>query len=373
MNFLLVGTNPENTGAATHFVALANALAEAGHAVTVVAAPGSLIAAKLADSRVHLRLGRFRNVLDPRGYAVVVRAARQMRPEWLIGNFGKEYWPLIALGGALRIPVALFRHRTPPMRKLSAWLLPRLAQRFFAVSCYARQAYLDCGIAAECVQILPNPVDVQRCHPDPQQRVALLQRLGLDEDAIVVGYAGRLQRGKGIFTLLIAASQAMAREPRLHCLWLGDGPDGAVLRELAQRDPNASRHHFTGWVQDSTSWYNAMSMLAFPSLAPETFGRVSVEAQATGIPVLGSDLGGIPETMHAGVGGLLLPPGDSTAWRDAILGLCDPAVRAPMGLAGRQFVEAHFSGAIIANELIRSLHAARPVRTRRHRPGGAFS
>ncbi len=373
MNFLLVGTNPENTGAATHFVALANALAEAGHAVTVVAAPDSLIAARLADGRVHLRLGKFRNVLDPRGYATVVHAARQTRPEWLIGNFGKEYWPLIVLGRALGIPVALFRHRTPPMKRLSAWLLPRLAQRFFAVSCYARQAYLDCGIAAECVQILPNPVDVHHCHPDPQQRLALLQRLGLDEDAIVVGYAGRLQRGKGIFTLLIAASQAMAQEPRLHCLWLGDGPDGAALRELAQRAPNASRHHFTGWVQDSASWYNAMSMLAFPSLAPETFGRVSVEAQAAGIPVLGSDLGGIPETMQAGVSGLLLPPGDTGAWRDAILGLCNPAVRAPMGLAARQFVEEHFSSTSIASELVRLLHTARPVRTRHRRAGRVSS
>ena len=373
MNFLLVGTNPENTGAATHFVALAEALAEAGHAVTVVAAPGSLIAVELTGHGVDLRLGKFRNVLDPHGYATVVRAAGQTHPDWLIGNFGKEYWPLVALGRVLRIPVALFRHRTPPMKKLSAWMLPRLAQRFFAVSRYARQAYLDCGIPPERVQILPNPVNVRRCHPDPQQRVALRQRLGLDEDAIVVGYAGRLQRSKGIFTLLIATSVAMAREPRLHCLWLGDGPDGAALRELAQRDPNASRHHFIGWVQDSALWYNAMSMLAFPSLAPETFGRVSVEAQAAGIPVLGSDIGGIPETMQAGVSGLLLPPGDSAAWRDAILGLCDPAVRGPMGLAARQFVEEHFSSASVAAELIRSLHTVHPVRTSRRRPGGAFS
>ena len=372
MNFLLVGTNPENTGAATHFVALAEALAEAGHAVAVVAAPESLIAAQLAGSRVRLHLGKFRNVLDPRGYATVVRAARQVRPDWLIGNFGKEYWPLIALGGVLRIPVALFRHRVPPMKRLSAWLLPRLAQRFFAVSRYARQAYLDRGIPAARVQILHNPVDVHRCRPDPQRRVVLLQRLGLDADAIVLGYAGRLQRGKGIFTLLIAASEAMAREPQLHCLWLGDGPEGPALRELAERSTHASRHHFLGWVQDSAAWYNAMSMLAFPSLAPETFGRVSVEAQAAGIPVLGSDIGGIADTMEVGRSGLLLPPGDTAAWRDAILQLCDPAVRAPMGLAGRQFVEEHFSSARIAAELIRSLHAVRPVRAKRHRRGGAF-
>lgn len=373
MNFLLVGTNPENTGAATHFVALAEALAEAGHAVTVVASAGSQIARELAGGGVRVRLGRFRNALDLRGYATVVRAARQMHPDWLLGNFGKEYWPLIVLGRVLGVPVALFRHRTPPMKRLSAWLLPRLAQRFFAVSHYARQAYLDRGIPAGRVQILYNPVNIRRCRPDSQQRHAVLRRLGLDEEAIVVGYAGRMQRGKGIFTLLIAVSQAMAQEPALHCLWLGDGPDAAALRELAQRDPNASRHHFIGWVQDSAPWYNAMSMLAFPSLAPETFGRVSVEAQATGVPVLGSDIGGIPETMEAGSTGLLLAPGDHVAWRDAILGMCDPAVRQPMGVAARQFVEQRFSGASIAAQLVRSLGEAQPSTVRHHRPGGVFS
>ncbi len=359
MKFLLVGTNPENTGAATHFVALAEALVEAGHEVDVVAAPGSLIAQELAGTRVRLHDGRFRNAVDLRGYARVCLAARQLRPDWLIGNFGKEYWPLIVVGRLLRIPVALFRHRTPPMKKLSAWLLPRLARRFFAVSNYARQAYLDRGIPAARIQVLYNPVNTRRCRPDPQQRSAMLQRLGIDENAIVLGYVGRMHRGKGSFALLEAASMAMAEEPRLHCRWIGDGPDAQVLRTQAQSGAVASRHHFVDWVNDIHPWYTAMSMLAFPSIAPETFGRVSVEAQAAGVPVLGSDIGGIPETMLPGRTGLLLP-GDSEAWRDAILKLCDPSLRLTMGAAARQFVLQHFSTTIIAAELVRSLTEAPP-------------
>jgi glycosyltransferase involved in cell wall biosynthesis len=359
MKFLLVGTNPENTGAATHFVALAEALVEAGHEVDVVASPGSLIAQELAGTRVRLHHGRFRNVLDLRGYAKVYVAARQLRPDWLIGNFGKEYWPLIVVGRLLRIPVALFRHRTPPMKKLSAWLLPRLARRFFAVSNHARQAYLDRGIAAARVQVLYNPVNMTRCQPDAQRRAMILRDLGIGEDAIVLGYAGRMHASKGIFTLLEAVTAAMAEEPGLHCLWLGDGPDAPALREQAAAGPFASRHHFTGWINEVHPWYSAMSMLAFPSLAPETFGRVSVEAQAAEVPVLGSNIGGIPETMQAGVTGLLLPPGDSQAWREAILTLCAPATRQAMGTEARQFVQRHFSTTVIAAQLVRSLTEAR--------------
>lgn len=348
MKFLFVGTNPENSGASTHFVALAQAMAEAGHDVGVVAYPGGLIARELAASNVHLYEATFRNAFDPRGYIKVIAAARKSRPDWLVGNFGKEYWPLVLIGRLLRIRVILFRHRTPPMKRISAYFLPRMAHRFFAVSQHARAAYLERGIPANLVRVLYNPVNMARCRPNAFKRRAILSELGLDDDAIVLGYSGRMHGSKGIFTLLHAANEAMAMEPRLHCLWLGDGPEASELRADAASAPFARRHHFLGWIHEVHAYYSAMSMLAFPSTATETFGRVSIEAQAAGVPVLASDIGGIPETLNAGVTGLLLPPGRRDAWRKAILSLCDPAVREPMSQAARAYVKANFSGAVIA-------------------------
>ncbi|UJJ59765.1 glycosyltransferase family 4 protein [Rhodanobacter denitrificans] len=355
MKLLFVGTNPENTGAASHFVALAQAMAAAGHQVGAVVYPDGLIWQGLSQSEVRRYGARFRNVFDLRGYVAVIKAARQLKPDWLVGNFGKEYWPLILIGRLLRIPVALFRHRTPPMKRISAWLIPRLAQRFLAVSQHARQAYLDRGVPGSLVRVLYNPVNTAQCRRDPRQRRAILHSLGLDEDAIVLGYSGRMHRGKGIFPLFEAASAAMAEQPRLHCLWLGDGPDAPALRALAAADVTASRHHFLGWINDIHPYYSALSMLAFPSIATETFGRVSVEAQAAGVPVLGSDLGGIPETLQTGVTGLLLPPGDVAAWREAILKLCDPALLASMGAAAHDYVEQHFSMRVIASRFLQIL------------------
>ncbi|MGS0998664.1 glycosyltransferase family 4 protein [Rhodanobacter sp. UC4451_H18] len=372
MKFLLVGTNPEHTGAATHFVALAQALAEAGHEVGVVTAAEGLIEQQLADTAVQLHRATFRNALDLRGYVAVLRTARQLRPHWLVGNFGKEYWPLIVIGRLLRIPVVLFRHRVPPMKHVSAWLLPRLAHRFFAVSRHARRAYLERGVPPSLVQVLYNPVNMALCRHDPVQRSAILRSLDIFGDPVVLGYCGRMQRGKGIFTLFDAATAAMAQQPQLHCLWLGDGPDAQALRERAAAHPLGSRHHFQGWVNDIHPYYSAMSMLAFPSIAPETFGRVSVEAQAAGLPVLASDIGGIPETLQPGITGALLPPGDVEAWRVAILDMCNASRRLPMGVAAEAFVREHFSTGVIAAHFVQLLNAAtttsRTKGIRRHRP-----
>jgi glycosyltransferase involved in cell wall biosynthesis len=356
MKFLFVGTNPEHTGAATHFVALAQAMAEAGHDVSAVVYQDGLIAQGLAASNVHLHYAKFRNAFDLRGYRAVMAAARQQRPDWLVGNFGKEYWPLIVCGWLLNVKVALFRHRTPAMSRFSGYFLPRLAQRFFAVSKYARQAYLDWGVPPQFVQMLYNPVDMAMYQPSATQRAEILNQLGLDDDSVVIGYFGRMSDGKGIFTLLEAANAAMLTEPKLHCLWVGDGPDASLLREhIAAQPETAQRHHFTGWVHDVHPYYKAISLLAFPSKLPETFGRVAVEAQACGVPVLGSDIGGVPETLRADVTGFLLPPIDVDAWRDAILKMTDADRRRTMGVAAREFVTQHFSTGVIAEEFASNL------------------
>jgi glycosyltransferase involved in cell wall biosynthesis len=363
MKFLFVGTNPEHTGAATHFVALAQAMAGAGHDVSAIVYPDGLISHGLAQYNVRLHHAKFRNIFDLRGYRAVFAAAKQQQPDWLVGNFGKEYWPLILCGWLLGVKVALFRHRTPAMSRLSGYFLPRLADRFFAVSKYARQAYLDSGVPAELVQILYNPVNMDVYKPDTDQRTRVRRELGIPDEAIVVGYFGRMSDGKGIFTLLEAASSAMRDEPKLHCLWVGDGPDSALLRERIARNPGtAHRHHFTGWKEDVHAYYNAISMLAFPSKLPETFGRVAVEAQASGVPVLGSDIGGVPETMSHGTTGWLLPPTDVQAWKDSILRLSDPDSQLKMSSASRDFIADNFGAPVIA-EAFSKLLATEVVRS----------
>lgn len=348
MKLLFVGTNPENTGAATHFVALARALKQAGHQLDAVAPRHGLIADGLASAGIPYACSTFRNVLDPRGYATTLGRIRRFPPDWIVGNFGKEYWPLIAISRATGIPLALFQHRNRRMKRLSEYGVPRLAQRFILVSSYARDTYIRSGVPAERLHISSNPIDTSIFRPDAAQGAAVRKALGIPDDAIVMGFLGRIHGGKGVHVLQQAARRAMADTARLHVLWIGGGPAEAQLRRHAETDPGSARQHFVGWRDDTAALLNACSFLAFPSVEPETFGRVSIEAQACGIPVLGSDIGGVPETLEHGVTGHLVEPDDVAAWHRQILAMCDPSRCAAMGTAARAFIERNFSNAIVA-------------------------
>lgn len=350
MKLLFVGTNPENTGAATHFVALARALSQAGHQVESIVSRHGLIGAGMQSAGIATFPSTFRNAFDLRGYATVLHRIAQFAPDWLVGNFGKEYWPLIVCGRLTGTPVALFRHRNPRMSKLSEYGVPRLAQRFIAVSDYARDAYLARGVPPDLVHISYNPVDTNLYRPDPQRQAQVRREFGIPEDAVVMGYAGRMHGGKGVAQLMQAANAAMAREPRLHVLWVGNGPEEHMLHGMAEQGGAATRHHFTGWVDDTARYCPAFSFLAFPSVEPETFGRVAIEAESCGVPVLGSRIGGIPETMEDGVTGLLIEPGDIAAWRDAIVTMCDPELSRRMGVAARVHVMECFSNVAVARD-----------------------
>lgn len=359
MKFLFVGSSPDHGGAETHFIALAQALSDAGHGVDAMVHPHGFIADELERCGLAPRRVAFRNALDPRAFAVLAGMIRTQRPDALVANFGKDYWPLILAGRLFDVPVLLFRHRVKALKPASNRLLPRLARGFFAVSDYARSTYVRQGIGGDRVQVLHNPIDIDRYRHEPAVAREVRESLGIDDDAIVIGYCGRMLRSKGIYTLFEAASAAMDVEPRLHCVWVGDMLESEALRTRALAGRHARRHHFVGHVDDPSRYYNAFSFLAFPSIAPETFGRVSIEAQACGLPVLGSDVGGIGETLAHGRTGLLLPPGDREAWTGAILRLCDAKLRDALGAKAREFVIDRFSYPIIAGQLQNFLDATR--------------
>lgn len=348
MKLLFVGTDRERGGGAAHFIALAQAMANAGNDVDALVDPRSAIGEGLAGSEVSVHHARFRNALDPGAHSALLRTIRKARPDWLVGNFGKEYWPLIVQGHLLGTPVALFRHRAPPLKRISAYLLPRLAQRFIAVSQHSRDLFIERGMPADRVQMLYNPVDTDHYRPDRERGMRLRRSLGIPDTAVVVGFVGRMYEGKGIFCLLEAMTTVMHEQQNVHCLWVGEGPDLTRLASAIRSTGQGARHHLCGWQTDLRDHYAAMSMLAFPTLATETFGRTSVEAQASGVPVLGSRIGGIPETMVEGQTGCLLEPGNASIWHDAILALCAPPLAARMGAAARESAVQRFSYPVIA-------------------------
>ena len=351
MKLLFVGTNRGGGGTESHFVTLARTMHEAGHAVSAIVYPGSPIHTGLKDSGVVLHNGVFRNAFDPRGIATVWKVCRQIRPDWIVGSFSKEYWPLSILSLLLGVKLALFKHMDFPMRPATNYFIPRMAERFIVISDFMKNKFIARGVKAEHMRVLYNPLDLDYFKPDTELRRVTRKSLGYTEDDIVLGFLGALHPDKGFLQLADAVNQAMIKVPKLKAFWLGDGRGADALDKKINDGGFASHHMRHRWTPDVRPFYAAMDMLGMPSVESETFGRVSIEAQASGVPVICSDIGGIPETLLPGVTGLLLTPGDIALWRDAIIELANNTEkRKQMATQGRDWVERRFSDLVIGRE-----------------------
>ncbi|MFJ9894991.1 glycosyltransferase [Streptomyces sp. NPDC091280] len=167
----------------------------------------------------------------------------------------------------------------------------RLGRSTVAVSPTVAERLRNWGVPGPRIEVVPNGIDLPRFRFDPVQRLRTRQRLGLPENAYVVGGIGRLAAGKR-FDVLI---RALTRLPSDYWLLLvGGGPEENLLRRTAHDCDVADRVLFTGerpYVPDGTpgpelpSLTSAMDLLASPS-PEEAFGLAVVEGLAAGLPVL---------------------------------------------------------------------------------------
>jgi glycosyltransferase involved in cell wall biosynthesis len=169
------------------------------------------------------------------------------------------------------------------------------------------------GLAGELI-LLPLGVDVERFRPVPRPPPAR---------ALRVGFVGRLIRHKGVDVLL----EAVAPDDRLVVEIFGAGEESESLHGLAGRLGIADRVTFHGHVDEDAvpEVYRRFDVLAVPSVPTpgwvEQFGRVAVEAQASGVPVVASASGALPDVV--GQAGVLVPPDDPAALRTALAGFLD--------------------------------------------------
>jgi glycosyltransferase involved in cell wall biosynthesis len=363
MKLLFVGTNQGGGGTESHFVTLAAAMAGAGHEVSAVVRPGDYIHRALeAAGGVRLFGACFERRNDVRATREVVRAAREVRPDWMVGSFKREYWPLAVAARLLRVPLVLFSHLDQRMQPLMVHGLPRVVRRIIAPSEYQRRRLVERGMPASRVAVQVNPIDTAHFRPNAACRAATRACLGFAPDDVVVTFVGRQEHGKGVGVLAEALDVAMTARPSLRMLWVGHpGDDDTDLRGLVARSRHAARHVWRPWSADVAPFMRASDVLALPSIGRETFGLVLAEAQACGVPVLGSATGGIPEAMADGESGLIVPPGDVAAWADALVRLADDeAWRTHMGRAGRRLVERRFAAPGVAAQFARLLYEIAP-------------
>ncbi|GAB4559203.1 MAG: glycosyltransferase [Anaerolineae bacterium] len=194
-----------------------------------------------------------------------------------------------------------------------------------------------------CV-VIPLGVDVNRFAPSADPR-------GAHRPSELL-FVGRLRYYKGLDVLL----QAMTRLPEAHLTIVGDGPMRATWQAMASSLGISSQITWAGEVPDKAlpGYYARSDLFILPAIArAEAFGTVLLEAMASGLPVISTELGtGTSWVNQHQVTGLVVPPGDPEALAAAIRELLDaPERREAMGRAARARVEADFSFTAMAQRI----------------------
>jgi spore coat protein SA len=174
-------------------------------------------------------------------------------------------------------------------------------------------------------------------------------------------YVGRVEERKGVHVLVEAFEQVISRQrpnTRLrivgpHSYW--DEQPSPYYRSLAERCANNPRIELLGPTYDDQALaaiYRDSLCTVVPSVFPEALGLTSLEAQASGVPVVVSNSGGLPETVLPGKSGLVFDNGNSAQLAEAVLSIIgNPDRRRAMGAAAREWVMKTFSWDVIAAEL----------------------
>lgn len=237
------------------------------------------------------------------------------RPDLIHAHVYQAGLPAVLIGRRYGIPVIITEHLSAfPRRLLSRWHLMQAryafsrAARVLPVSKVLARALEDYGITARR-EIVPNAVDLAQFRPPEGARPAGPYRLL---------FVGGLVPVKGVPHLL----EALAQLQRKRTDWLldivGDGPERDAYERMARALGLTGQITFHGMQPKAAvaGFMQRADLLVLPSLW-ENLPCVVIEAQATGLPVVASDIGGIPELVDA-ESARLAPAGDAAGLRDAI-------------------------------------------------------
>ena len=169
-------------------------------------------------------------------------------------------------------------------------------------------------------------------------------------------YVGQLIRGKGV-DLLVQALHGLPGDWSARLV--GDGNARGALQKQIQRLGLQHRVQLVGWVsaEELHQHYCEAQLVVVPSRWPEPFGMVGLESMNWGRPVIGFDIGGIPDWLEHGVTGWLVPPADVSALRQALQHLLSqPELCQQLGRQGQERVQQRFAFEAMVDELQSILH-----------------
>jgi len=295
---------------------LIGGLIERGHDCTLLAPRGPLLE-RAREAGAETVAWSMRGDIDAAAVLSARRTLAALAPDIAHGHTARAHVATVFAGRACGARVVVARRVVSAVGRhpLSRWKYRLPVDRYLCVSRAVESAMIDSGIAADRLAVVPSAVPLET--PEGGSGVNLRDLIGAPADAPVVGTVASLTAEKGSEVWIEAAAQAWASDARLHWVWIGEG----ALHEAAeQRVRDLGLHgrvHFLGFREQVRSLMSQFTVFVLPSLN-EGLGTSILDAQALGVPVIASDVGGIGEIVSHDRTGWLFPATDAGALAAAV-------------------------------------------------------
>jgi len=357
VNILFLSTHLNTGGITSYLFTLAKGLIQRGHTVHVITSGGNReeaflsIGAKIKvlnirtkselDLKIYLALKPLSRYIDDNHIDVIHAHTRitQVMGVLLKKQTGCSY--LSTCHGFFKV-------------RLSRKLFPCWGDAVIAIS-EAVELHLinDFGIAKDKVHRIGSGIDLNEFKfSDSNKKEELRKRFNLGKGPII-GMIARLSDVKGPDVLIEAFKQVLCRLPQAQLLLIGEGKMEGMLRDLVKRLGLKENVRFLPVVNKTSEMLPIFDIFAMPS-RQEGLGLSIMEAQATGLPVVATRVGGIPSLIENGKTGMLAEPGDISGLAEAIIKLCNDAnMSKSIGVAARESIVKNHSLPEMLDETIK--------------------
>ncbi len=245
----------------------------------------------------------------------------------------------------------VFRGGTGCFYRLGIRMLRSRVTHAIANSAAAKRALQRASkIDGDFISVVENFIDSTRFDPERYDRIQSRKKLKISNEAMVIGFVGRLDRCKGVDILLNAARTLLACNRGYRFVIVGYGAEEHNLRRLARELAISEQVTFTGLCENPAAAMAAFDLAVIPSRR-EAFGITAVELMAMGVPVIASTVGGLPELIENERTGLLLAELNPEQIAAAVKKLAsDPDLRTTLAENARNFAK-QFDGTRQIEEL----------------------
>ncbi len=257
----------------------------------------------------------------------------------LLGVLLKRFWPMRLVTTAHGW--VQFTHRTPLYYAIDRLSL-RFYDRIICVSDDLRQTCVASGVPAARCSVIENAIDAEQ-FARRVPRHELKRRLGFTPERLLIGAVGRLSDEKAFDRLIAAFDKLLSSGLDAELCIVGEGSERTRLEHQIAQLARGDRVRLAGFQSDTLDWYGAMDVYALSSLR-EGLPNVLLEAMAMEVPIVATDIAGVPRLINDRKNGLLVRPDDVNALSQALAELLrDPALRERLASAGRETVDTRYS------------------------------